>query len=110
MRLVEAIMEANHRAAAGDATAGLHPDEFADSLPLVAPPCIDARADPLIPEVLGVPEDNFIWLRNAGNIITGPMSSTMMSRAQQRAVKGAKEVVISGISQCLVYKPSMVEL
>jgi hypothetical protein len=34
MRLFEAILEANHRAVAGDATAGLHPAEFAESLAL----------------------------------------------------------------------------
>ena len=28
-----------------------------------------------------MPEEKFIWLRNAGNIITGPMSSTMRSLA-----------------------------
>ena len=32
MRLFEAILEANHRAVAGDPEAGLHPDDFADSL------------------------------------------------------------------------------
>ena len=110
MRLVEAIMEANHRAAAGDATAGLHPDEFGDSLPLVALTCIDARLNPLIPEVLGVPEEKFIWLRNAGNIITGPMSSTMRSLALACAVKGGKEIAIIGHTDCLVRKTSMVEL
>ena len=35
MRLFEAIIAANHRAIAGDASAGLHPAEFADSLALV---------------------------------------------------------------------------
>ena len=33
MRLFEAIIAANHRAVAGDASAGLHPAEFADTLP-----------------------------------------------------------------------------
>src|SRR5262245_1157226 len=110
MRLVEAIMEANHRAAAGDATAGLHPDEFADSLPLVALTCIDARLNPLIPEVLGVPEEQFIWLRNAGNIITGPLSSTMRSLALACAVKGGREIMILGHTDCLVCKTSMMQL
>jgi hypothetical protein len=32
MRLFEAIIDANHRAVAGDASAGLHPAEFADAL------------------------------------------------------------------------------
>lgn len=46
-------------------------------LPLVALTCIDARLNPLVPDVFGMPEDKFIWLRNAGNIITDPMSSTI---------------------------------
>ena len=52
MRLFEAILEANHRAGAGDEKAGLHPAEFADALPVAALTCIDARLNPLIPEVL----------------------------------------------------------
>jgi carbonic anhydrase len=78
-RLFEAILDANHRALAGDAEAGLHPAEFEDELPLVALTCVDARLNKLLPQVLGVPPEQFIWLRNAGNIISGPMSSTMRS-------------------------------
>lgn len=110
MRLFEAIMEANHRAVAGDSKAGVHPDEFAEALPLIALTCIDARLNPLIPEVLGVPEERFIWLRNAGNIITGPMSSTMRSLALACAVKGGKEIAIIGHTDCLVRKTSIIEL
>ena len=80
MRLFEAIVDANQRAARGE-KAGLRPDDFADSLPIVALTCIDPRLNPLMPEVLGIPEEQFIWLRNAGNIITGPLSSTMRSIA-----------------------------
>lgn len=36
MRLFEAIIEANQRAVAGDANAGLHPAEFAAGLALFA--------------------------------------------------------------------------
>jgi hypothetical protein len=32
MRLFEAIIDANHRAVAGDTSAGLHPADFADEL------------------------------------------------------------------------------
>ena len=80
MRLIEAILDVNSRAL-GDAKADLVPDEVADALPLVALTCIDARLNRLVPEKLGVSEEKFIWLRNAGNIITGPMSSTMRSLA-----------------------------
>ena len=110
MRLLEAILDANHRALAGDASAGLRPADFAGALPLVALTCIDARLNPLMPEVLGIPEAKFIWLRNAGNIITGPMSSTMRSLALACAVKGGKEIAIIGHSDCLVCKTSTMSL
>ena len=72
MRLFEAIIDANHRALAGDQSAGLHPAEFESELPVVALTCIDVRLNPLLPEVLGVPEDQFIWLRNAGTSSPAP--------------------------------------
>ena len=110
MRLFEAILEANHRAVAGDEKAGLHPAEFADALPVAALTCIDARLNPLIPEVLGVPEEQFIWLRNAGNIITSSLSSTMRSLALACAVKGGKEIAVIGHTDCLVCKTSTMQL
>jgi carbonic anhydrase len=110
MRLFEAILEANHRAAAGDASAGLRPAEFADALPVAALTCIDARLNPLLPEVLGIPEEHFIWLRNAGNIITGPVSSTMRSLALACAVKGAREIAVIGHTDCQVCKTTMMQL
>src|SRR5579872_6190248 len=106
MRLFEAITDANHRALAGDATAGLHVADFAGSLPLAALTCIDSRLNPLFPDVLGIPKEQFIWLRNAGNIITGPLSSTMRSLALACAVKGAREIAIIGHSDCQVCKTS----
>src|SRR3989440_4289749 len=107
MRVLEASIEANQRAVAASAKANLNANEFADSLPLVALTCIDPRLNRLIPEVLGVPEEQFIWLRNAGNIITGPLSSTMRSLAVACAVKGGKEIAIIGHSDCLVCKTTM---
>lgn len=110
MRLFEAIIEANHRAASGDDAAGLHPGDFPDALPLVALTCIDPRLQPLMPEVLGIREEHFIWLRNAGNIITGPLSSTMRSLALACAVKGGREIAIIGHTDCLVCKTSVIQL
>ncbi len=110
MRLFEAIIDANHRALAGDQNAGLHPAEFEDELPIIALTCIDPRLNPLMPAVLGVPEDQFIWLRNAGNIITGPLSSTMRSLALACAVKGGKEIAIIGHTDCLVGKTTTTQL
>ena len=110
MRLFEAILEANHRAAAGDQTAGIRPTDFSDSLPVAALTCIDVRLNPLIPEVLGIPEAEFIWLRNAGNIITSPTSSTMRSLALACAVKGAREIAIIGHTDCRVRQTTIMEL
>jgi carbonic anhydrase len=110
MRLFEAVLEANHRAVAGDAKAGLQPADFADALPVAALTCIDARLNRLLPGVLGIPEESFIWLRNAGNIITGPLSSTMRSLALACAVKGAREIAIIGHTDCLVCKTGAMQL
>jgi carbonic anhydrase len=110
MRLFEAIIEANHRAAAGDTDAGLHPADYAESLPIAALTCIDVRLNPLLPNVLGLPEEQFIWLRNAGNIVTGPLSSTMRSLSLACAVKGAGEIAIIGHTDCQVCKTSTTQL
>jgi len=110
VRLFEAIIEANHRALAGDRSAGLHPADFESELPVVALTCIDVRLNPLLPEVLGLPKEQFIWLRNAGNIITGPLSSTMRSLALACAVKGGKEIAIIGHTDCQVGRMTTMEL
>src|SRR5881398_2113090 len=110
MRLLEAIMEANQRTGAGGTEADLNASEFADALPLVALTCIDPRLNRLIPEMLGVPEEHFIWLRNAGNIITGPLSSTMRSLALACAIKGGREIVILGHTDCKVGQTSVMQL
>jgi len=104
MRLFEAIIDANHRAVAGDADAGLRPADFAGELPVIALTCIDPRLNALFPNVLGLPGDQFIWLRNAGNIITGTLSSTMRSLALACAVKGGREIAIIGHTDCHVAK------
>src|SRR5437773_1666408 len=110
MRLLEAIVEANHRASLGDKPAGLNPKEFADSLPLAALTCIDVRLNALMPDVLGIPEEQFIWLRNAGNVITSSTSSTMRSLALACSVKGGKEIAIIGHTDCKVRQTSVAEL
>src|ERR1700733_7961453 len=110
MRLFEAIIDANHRAVAGDANAGLHPSDYADALPVIALTCIDPRLNGLFPNALALPAEQFIWLRNAGNIITGPLSSTMRSLALACAVKGGREIAIIGHNDCLVCKTSTAQL
>ena len=102
MRLFDAILDANHRAIAGDNSAGVHVADFPDELPVVALTCIDARLNRFFPGVLGLPEDHFIWLRNAGNIITSPLSSTLRSIALACAIKGGREIAIIGHTDCKV--------
>ncbi len=110
MRLLEAIVDANRRAIAGDSGAGLRLSEFTEELPLVALTCIDARLNRLLPSVMGVSPEQFIWLRNAGNIITGPLSSTIRSLSLACAIKGGKEIAIIGHTDCLVGKTGTMEL
>jgi carbonic anhydrase len=110
MRLFESIIDANHRAVAGDASAGLHPAEFAEQLPIIALTCIDPRLNAFFPNILGIPAEHFIWLRNAGNIITSPLSSTMRSLALACAVKGGKEIAVIGHTDCQVAKTTTMQL
>ncbi len=110
MRLFEAIIDANHRAVAGDTTAGLHPADFADELPVIALTCIDPRLNAYFPNALALPAEEFIWLRNAGNIITAPLSSTLRSLALACAVKGGKEIAIIGHTDCQVCKTTTMQL
>ena len=110
MRLLEAILAANQRRVAGEAGAGVAVAEFASALPLGALTCIDPRLNHLVPEMLGIPEEQFVWLRNAGNIITGPLSSTTRSLALGCAIKGAKEIAIIGHTDCQVCKTTVMQL
>ena len=109
MRLFETIVDANQRAAGGgEVSFDLQP--YSDSLPVVALTCVDPRLNRLFPNVLGIPEDQFIWLRNAGNIIFDPMSSMTRTLALSCAVKGGKEIAVIGHTDCKVGKISIVEL
>jgi carbonic anhydrase len=60
--------------------------------------------------VLGIPEDQFIWLRAAGNIITDPLGAMMRSLALGCAIKGGKEIAIIGHTDCLVGKTTTMQL
>ncbi len=110
MRLFEAIIDANHRAVAGDTTAGLHPADFADELPVIALTCIDPRLNAFFPNALALPPEQFIWLRNAGNIIFDPMSSMTRTLALACAVKGGKEIAVIGHTDCQVGKATAMQL
>ncbi len=110
MRLFEAILNANHGALAGDSRAGVRAHEFGESLPIVALTCIDPRLNPLLPEVLGIREEDFIWLRNAGNILFDSRSGMIRSLALACAVKGGREIAIIGHSDCRVRQVSVNQL
>ena len=110
MRLFEAVISANHRLISGDPSAVMPPGEFAADLPIVALTCIDPRLNPLLPNALGIREEEFIWLRNAGNIIFDPMSSMTRTLALACAVKGGREIAIIGHTDCRVRNISMSDL
>ena len=110
MRLFETILAANARAAAGQAESADAAAISSSDLPVAVLSCVDARLNSLLPDALGIPESHLIWLRNAGNIITGPLSSTMRSLALACAVKGAKEIAIIGHTDCQVGKMSVLDL
>jgi len=110
MRLFEAILDANRRAVAGDTSAGVRVADFTDELPVIALTCIDPRLNRLFPGALALPEEQFIWLRNAGNIITGPLSSTMRSIALACAVKGGREIAVIGHTDCKIRHATIGEL
>jgi carbonic anhydrase len=110
MRLFEAIIDANHRAVGGDTTAGLHPADYESELPVIALTCIDPRLNAFFPNALALPAEQFIWLRNAGNIITTPLSSTMRSLALACAVKGGREIAIIGHTDCQICKTTTMVL
>ncbi len=109
MRLMEAIVAANHAAVEGRAAEA----EFhfqADSLPLAALTCIDPRLNKLFPGSLGLTAEQFIWLRNAGNVITSPTSSTVRSLALAIFLKGAQELAVIGHTDCRMTKLDTTEL
>lgn len=110
MRLFEAIVDANHRAGLAPAKPELKRADFADSLPVVALTCIDPRLNALLPGALGIGPEDFIWLRNAGNIIFDPLSTMMRTLALACALKGGKEIAIIGHTDCRVRQTTIIDL
>jgi carbonic anhydrase len=110
MRLFDAIIDANHRALNGDQKAGLHLADYASELPIVALTCIDPRLNRLFPGVTALPAESFIWLRNAGNIIFGPLSSMTRSISLACAIKGGREIAIIGHTDCAVCHTTIPQL
>ena len=109
MRLLETIVRGTTGFASVDSSEAVWAGE-ADRYPIAVLSCIDSRLNRLVPEVMRVGEDHLVWLRNAGNIITGPMSSTMRSLALACMIKGAREVVVMGHTDCQVCKATVFEL
>ncbi len=110
MRLFEAIVKANKESSSPINSVEFNTAQFRDSLPVVILTCIDPRLNKLFPNVLGVGEEEFIWLRNAGNIITGPFSSTTRSLALACAVKQGKEIAVIGHTDCLIGKSTVLAI
>jgi carbonic anhydrase len=110
MRLVEAMLDANRRFVSGERNAEVKEGASSVSLPVVALTCIDPRLNRLLPDALGIPEEEFIWLRNAGNIIFGPTSTMMRTLALACALKRGKEIIIMGHTECRVRQTTMLEL
>jgi carbonic anhydrase len=110
MRLFEAIVDANHRLLPGQTKAELNRADFAESLPIVALTCIEPRLNALLPDALGVGPQDFISLRNAGNIIFDPLSTMMRTLALACALKGGKELAIIGHTDCRVRHATVMDL
>ena len=72
--------------------------------------CIDPRLNAYLPNALRLPAEQFLWLRNAGNVISDAPSSTLRSLALACAVKGGREIAIIGHTDCAVRKIGMAAL
>lgn len=110
MKLIEAIIKANKESSDPLKSVSLDAVEYIDSLPIIILTCIDPRLNKLFPDALGLPEDMVVWLRNAGNIITGPFSSTTRSIALACAIKQGREIAVIGHTDCLVGKSTVLTL
>ena len=110
MALLDAVVAWNHQAVTADGAPPLDLDPFAESLPLVALTCIDPRLNAYFPNALGLRAEQFIWLRNAGNVVTDSASGLLRSLALACALKGGREIAIIGHTDCAVRKTGMAEL
>jgi carbonic anhydrase len=110
MRLLEAIMAGDQNVFGVAADQRLEREEIKDGLPLVVLSCIDPRLNQLIPRLLGLPELDLIWLRNAGNVILESASGAARSIALACAIKRGREIAIIGHSDCRVRATSVNDL
>jgi carbonic anhydrase len=110
MRLLEAILDAQNRVGIGEGEVRVPAEAHAEALPLVVLSCVDPRLNTQLPRALGLEPEQFIWLRNAGNVVTGPLSSTMRSLALACLVKGGREIAVIGHTGCRVAQTSIMEL
>lgn len=110
MKLIESILEANRQAPVGRAPVELAVQPDADALPVVGLTCVDPRLNALLPMRLGLPANQFIWLRSAGNIVTHANGNMVRSLALACAVKQAKEVMVIGHTDCAVCKATVLQL
>jgi carbonic anhydrase len=50
-------------------------------------------------------EPDFLWVTNAGNVVTGPLSSTVRSLALACGVHDGKEIAVIGHTDCRFFQP-----
>ncbi|HUS37657.1 MAG TPA: carbonic anhydrase [Verrucomicrobiae bacterium] len=110
MRLLEVILSTNRSARGSSAIEPLELDKFKGSVPLVILSCIDPRLNQLLPRVIGLPELEFIWLRNAGNVVADSSSGAARSIALACAIKRGREIAIIGHTDCRVRATSVQNL
>ena len=110
MPLLDTLVAWNRDATTEQGAQPLDLTPFADALPLVALTCIDPRLNAYLPSALGLPAEQFIWLRNAGNVVTDAATGVLRSLALACALKGGREIAIIGHTDCAVRKTGMAEL
>lgn len=110
MPLLDALVAWNHQAITAEGAPPLDLDPFTESLPLIALTCIDPRLKAFFPNVLGLSDEQFIWLRNAGNVVTDSATGLLRSLALACALKGGREIAIIGHTDCAVRKTGTAEL
>ena len=102
MRLLEAILSTNRDAEGRSSVSLIESEKFKESVPLVILSCIDPRLNHLLPRVVGLPELEFIWLRNAGNVVSESSAGAARSIALACAIKRGREIAIIGHTDCRV--------
>ncbi len=97
--LLEQIKQANRQYLAGS-------PQFLDSSgePFIVVTCMDPRLTGVIEPALGLPRHRAIVIRTAGNMISGTSSDVLRSVTAAIFLKGGKEIIIAGHTDCALSK------